>query len=222
MSTSGGNTFSDKQANVAIREITQALDRCAGQVQDKIQSFAESTAQVWEDPNAVKFMKEVRTSFEKAIEEMSDNNKKFAKAMVGVVQMYNKIAGGGSCDIDMPKTITRSINVTAVKDKFADGYVGTTMTSAEQMIKYMDDAEADIKKLGDELKAQVIAANPFTNGSVKVAVGRCAKKVSEILERHAKDVRNASNEYINEVARTYMKASESAASELGAMADSAN
>lgn len=218
----GGNTFSDKQANVAIRDITQALDRCADQVQEKIQSFAKSTAQVWEDPNAVKFMKEVRTSYEKAIEEMSDNNKKFAKAMRGVVQMYNKIAGGGSLDITTPKTITKTIDVTAVKDKFDDGYVGTTMKSAEQMIKYMDDAEADIKKLGDQLKAQVNAANPFTNASVKTAVGRCANKVSEILAKHAKEVRNASDEYINEVARTYMKASEDAASELGAMADSAN
>ncbi len=206
------NTFGKENCVRAINIMTNALNDATKDVANYIKNFAIDTSRVWNDPNAVDFMKEIRVSYEKAIKEMNKNNKKFAEAASAITTMYLRISDvnfGGRFSANPPFDITATIDVSAVKSSFPDdGLVGSRMKEGETLTGHMKRAESKLSALADQVEASIKNANAFSNPSVKAAFGRTASKVAKILRDHAQDITKISEKYIADTAQNYEMASE--------------
>ena len=211
------NTFGKENCVRAIRDMTNALNDATKEVANYVKNFAIDTSRVWNDPNAVDFMKEIKVSYEKAIKEMNKNNKKFAEAASKITTIYLRTSDDdyhGRFSADPPFDVSATIDVSAVKASFPDGLVGSRMKEGETLTDHMKRAESKLSALADQVEASVKNANAFSNPSVKAAFGRTASKVAKILRDHAQDITKISKKYIDDTAQNYTMVSEASADML--------
>ena len=216
-------TLSMRQAESIGERVNEIMADCKSKMDAKSAEFVNTVSSEWEDENAKKFAEAYKKSFDSFMDELDKNNKTFFGVLKDIADGYAKLGNIGKRFSKSATPVKANINVSSIKDAFADGSFGMmhVETGGEVVSKALEEYEKAVSKIASETVAKLKSINAFGNPSVQNNVAKSGGKLIEILEGHVKETRLECNECIDKTKAAFKKFGQAAAESSGKLANSA-
>ena len=220
-------TLSAKQVEKIIEETNKIMANCKTKMEEKNKEFIDKVSQVWEDKNAVDYMKIHKQNFEEFVKELGQNNRTFANTVKDIAQAYAKVAGMALSIAVAPISLVALFDVSKVKEHFnntenADDFGFLNPESgAEQVMDAFEGLKSGLQTIAADTISQIKSINAFGNKMVQLNLAQSAGKIVEILEKHVQTANTQIKDYVGKTANAYIKtgAAAGAAASLKVAAD---
>ena len=211
-STVGGNsneTLSVKQADKIIDDANKIMTYCVNKMEEKNEIFVKKVSTIWEDKNAVEYMKTHKNNFDSFVKELSDNNKVFAEKVQEIANAYIE-AGGMSVSVTAaPVTLTANFIINAVKEFFTNGENSDEFgfknptSGADQVMDAFAELKTSLEKVASDVVNQIKGINAFGNLNVQLNLAQSAGTVVDILNNHIYTAEQEIREYVGQTFQKY-------------------
>lgn len=209
-------TLSKAQAENIIEAANQIISLCKEKVEAANDEFVNKVSQIWEDKNAVEYMKIHKENFENFIEELGNNNKTFVQTVQDIGNAFLSAGNMGLTIAAAPLVIVPRIDVAKVKEYFENGensddfgFINIT-TGPEEVIEAFNDLKTQLEKLINDAVQQIGKINAFGNHQIVNNLALSAGKMVEILNGHVNTASTQVNEYVSSTALKYKNLGENA------------
>lgn len=202
-------TLSAKQADRIIDEVNKIMTLCVKRMEEKNDIFVKKVSIIWEDKNAVNYMKAHKNNFDALVKELSDNNKVFAERVREIANSYIK-AGGMSVSVSANSIVlSANFSIEAVKEFFINGDNSDDFgfknpsSGAFQVVDAFDELKISLEKNVSDVINQIKGINAFGNTNVQLNLAESAGTIVEILNSHITFAEKQIKEYVEQTAQKY-------------------
>lgn len=209
-------TLSKRQAEEILRKINNANQNCANAIAKEVKNFSVEVSFIWEDKNAVEYMKKLKSTIEKIIESLSSNNTKLCDAVTSIANFYFSIGGMDTRISLKPQKIRADIDVSAVNEYFKNGYnrdefgFKNIESGPIEVMNAFENLKNELEKTMSQTVSEMQRINAFGNYEVKNNIVKSAGKIIEIVKEQIYYLKTETKEDVQEVADYYRKIGESA------------
>ena len=204
-------TLSAKQADKIIERANEIVSTCKQRMETKNNEFVNKISTIWEDKNAVEYMKEHKKSFEDIISQFGNNNKIFAETVKDIATAYIK-AGAMSVAVSvMPITLTANILIDKVKEFLANGQntddfgFKNPQAGAEQVMDAFVTLKTELEKEVNNAVNKIKGINAFGNVQIQNNLAQSAGDMVKILKERIAYEEKAIREAVDKTAQGYIK-----------------
>ena len=210
-SGSGGSneTLSGKQAENIIEKANEIMTLCVKKMEESNDAFVKKLSTIWEDKNAVDYMKLHKKNFDAFVKELGDNNKVFAERVRDVANAYIK-AGGMSVSIAATAIgLTANFAIESVKEFFTNGENSDDFgfknpdSGAEQVMDAFKELKTALEKSASDAVNQIKGINAFGNINVQLNLAQSAGTIVGILKDHVNVAEKQIKQSVEETAKGY-------------------
>lgn len=209
-------TLSPSQAKSILNETEKIMNNLQNKILIKNNEFIEKLRQIWEDFNAVEFIKSHKINMESLLCNLGTNTSHFGDTVVDIANSYAKVGGNIISVGTIGKLIKPDIDISKVQDHFADGESGDEFgfrnpeSGASQTMDAFNNLKNEISQLMTEAVSEINSINAFGNQNVKANLAKSAGKIVEICEEGIKTSENSIKNLIDQTAQSYIKLGTSA------------
>ena len=209
-------TLSATEANRIIEEANNIMAGVVDRMEDKSDAFVKKVSTIWEDKNAVDYMKEHKQNFESFVTELSGNNKIFAERVREIAEVYIKKGNMSDKVTATAANLSGNFNVDAVKEHFANGDKADEFgfqnpsSGASQVMDAFTELKTALSKDAQTAISQVKSINAFGNTQVSLNLAESAGKIVEILNEHVTKAESQIRDYVDQTAQAYVNIGSSA------------
>ena len=205
-----------KQAKGINAEIESILLATAKQMETRHDEFVNQISNIWEDKNAVEFIKVHKTNMTGFLDELQKNGNAFTGTVAGIANHFAEIAGIAERLTPSNIKLTANFNTSKVAEHFANGENGDEFgfknpaVGAQQVMDAWQSLKNDLTKYANDAVTRINGINAFGKASIRMRLAESAGKNVSILEQHINDSKKQVEEYVNKTARRYVEANTSA------------
>ncbi len=204
-------TLSVKEANRIIEEANKIMSLCQQRMEEKNNEFVKKLSTIWEDKNAVEYMKLHKKNFEGFVEELSGNNKIFAERVKDIADAYIKAGGMAVAVTTAPIALTANFVIDAVKEFFSNGENADDFgfkdphSGANQVMDAFAELKQGLEKTANDAISQIKSINAFGNVNVQLNLAQSSGAIVNILNQHIDAAEKQIRDLVDQTAQGYIK-----------------
>lgn len=209
-------TLSVKQADKIIEEANGIMSVCVKRMEEKNDAFVKKVSTVWEDKNAVDYMKLHKKNFDEFVKELGGNNRIFADRVKTIADAYIKAGGMAVAVAASPIALTANFIIDAVKEFFANGENADDFgfknptAGADQVMDAFGELKTGLQQVAQDAINKIKSINAFGNTSVQLNLAQSAGAIVGILNEHIAKAEQQIKQHVGETAAGYTKIGSSA------------
>ena len=215
-------TLSMREAGSVIEKINNILAGAINKMQTKNDDFVKQISLVWEDQNAVDYMKVHQANLLEMVRELEKNNKIYADAIKNIALAYAKTGAmvGATVGVEAAK-LPATFGISQVQNHFETGDefgFKNPESGADQVMDAFSTLVREVGQIAGDAVSQIKGINAFGNTDVQLNLAQSAGTMIGILKDHLDRANTQIRQYVDATARAYMKVGSSAAdaAKLGA------
>ena len=204
-------TLSAKEANKIIEEANKIMSLCQKRMEEKNNQFVDKLSKIWEDKNAVEYIKMHKKNFEGFIDELSGNNRIFAERVKDIADAYIKAGGMAVAITAAPIALTANFVVDAVKEFFSNGENADDFgfkdpsAGASQVMDAFSELKQGLEKAASDAISQIKSINAFGNVNVQLNLAQSSGAIVNILNQHVDAAEKQIRDLVDQTAQGYIK-----------------
>ena len=200
--------LSMKQAIKIMSQTNQIMANCKSKLEEKNDDFVKRVSELWEDKNAVEYMKAHKAIFEDMIEQLNINNKVFRDTLAGIADAYAQAGGMNVRMTEQALKLAARIGIEAVKEFFADGNgddfgFKDPITGPDKVMEAFTSLKTSVDAIMSQTVDEIRGINAFGNAEVRnnlaVSAGEIIKLFRDRIAQDEKVVR----QHLEETASKY-------------------
>lgn len=209
-------TLSMNQAIKIMVQTNQIMSNCKAKLEEQNDDFVKRVSELWEDKNAVEYMKAHKKIFEDMIDQLSHNNGIFRDTLAGIADAY---AAAGGMAVKMTETavkLTPNILVEAVKEFFGDGNgddfgFKDPVTGPEKVMEAFSTLKSAINNIMSQTITEIKGINAFGNTEVRNNLAQSAGEIVKLFKDRIEQDEKIVKQHLDETASKYKNLGSNAA-----------